>query len=94
MPRSTQKVRMAFENAPWGESHGFSKNTLGAAPLYATIASSLSVKDVLVIGSGAGFTPKVFLENVPSITNLSLVDAFLAETGNGSPLDISDEAPD
>ena len=94
MPRSTQKVEMAFENAPWGESHGFSKNTLGAAPLYATIASSLSVKDVLVIGSGAGFTPKVFLENVPSIANLHLVDAFLAETGNGSPLDITDQTSD
>ena len=88
---STQHVNMIFENAPWGESHGFSQNTLGAAPLYATVANSLLARDVLVIGSGAGFTPKVFLENVPSIRNLSLVDAFLAETGNGSPFDIPTE---
>jgi hypothetical protein len=80
---------MLFEVAPWSESHGYSNESLGAAPLYAVIAKSLSVRDVLVIGSGAGFTPKVFLENVESIETLTLVDAYLAETGNGSPFDVT-----
>jgi hypothetical protein len=85
-PRS---LKMLFEVAPWSESHGYSNESFGAAPLYAVIAKSLNVRDVLVIGSGAGFTPKVFLENVESIETLALVDAFLAETGNGSPFDIT-----
>jgi hypothetical protein len=85
---------MTFEDAPWSESHGFFQRSLGAAPLYAIVANSLMAKDVLIIGSGGGFTPKVFLENVPSIRNLFLVDAFLAETGNGSPLDITKRSLD
>ena len=85
-PRS---LKMLFEAAPWSESHGYSHDSLGAAPLYAVIAKSLAARDVLVIGSGAGFTPKVFLENVETLETMTLVDAFLAETGNGSPFDVS-----
>jgi len=82
-------LKMLFEEVPWSESHGYSHDSLGAAPLYAVVAKSLAVRDVLVIGSGAGFTPKVFLENVETLDTLILVDAFLAETGNGSPFDVS-----
>ena len=80
---------MLFEAVPWSESHGYSQDSLGAAPLYAIIAKCLAARDVLVIGSGAGFIPKVFLENIETLETMTLVDAFLPETGNGSPLDVS-----
>ena len=84
----SHKPRIKVRDAPWSESHGFSEDSLGATLFYVSVAQSVLAKKILVIGSGAGFVPKLFLENCPSLKQLVLVDAFLPETGNGSPLDV------
>jgi predicted O-methyltransferase YrrM len=84
----SKTLKMRIQNTPWSESHGFSDESPGATIFYVSVAQVVQAKKILVIGSGAGFVPKLFLENCPDLLQLVLVDAFLPETGNGSPLDV------
>jgi len=88
LTKTTQKFEFRFSDAPWSESHGFSKKNEGAALYYLAVGRSLDAKSILVIGSGAGFVPKIYLENLKNLESLVLVDAFIPETGNGSPFDV------
>jgi hypothetical protein len=42
---------------------------------------------VLIIGSGGGFVPELFLRNIPENSQITLVDAKLPDSGSGSPFD-------
>lgn len=71
----------------WSESHGVTDNTNGAVDVYRYLLSIFQPKTALVIGSGAGFIPYVILSS--STSHVFLVDAFIGETGNGSPMEVS-----
>jgi hypothetical protein len=72
----------------WSDSHGVTKDKLGAVEDYINLISKLNPKNALVIGSGSGFIPYVILEN--SDAEVILVDALIAETGNGAPMEFED----
>ena len=72
---------------PWSESHGFDhkRQNMGALELYVSLARMYYQPEILVLGSGVGFIPKLFLDN--SNGRILLVDAINPEVGAGSVFD-------
>ena len=71
---------------PWSESHGFiKKQTMGALEMYVSLARQYIKPEILVLGSGVGFIPKLFLDN--SDGRVLLVDATYPDVGAGSVFD-------
>jgi hypothetical protein len=81
-----------YKSIRWSSSHGVDDKNLGAAEIYISLIRIIEPKNALVIGSGAGFVPYVILKNSDAM--VTLVDAFIAETGNGSPMDFETKKSD
>src|SRR5690349_6302364 len=81
----------SWRGVKWSDSHGVTGDYAGAAGFYGWLVYETQPANMLVIGSGAGFVPKIFLDYNPRRDHrVTLVDPLLPETGNGSPLDFSD----
>jgi hypothetical protein len=83
----TQKITLKIPNRPWSESHGVYSGSIGASALYLGLFFASESKNVLIIGSGGGFVPELFLRNIPEDSQITLVDAKLPDSGSGSPFD-------
>jgi hypothetical protein len=72
---------------PWSESHGFDHKTknMGAVEFYISLARQYNKPEILVLGSGVGFIPKIFLDNTDG--RVLLVDAVNPDVGAGSVFD-------
>jgi len=83
----TRKFTIKIPDQPWSESHGVDNESIGASALYLGLFFAAKSKNVLIIGSGGGFVPELFLKNIPEIFQITLVDAELPDSGSGSPFD-------
>jgi hypothetical protein len=86
-PLGTRKITLKIPNRPWSESHGVYSGSIGASALYLGLYFASESKNVLIIGSGGGFVPELFLRNIPEDSQITLVDAKLPDSGSGSPFD-------
>ena len=86
-PLRTRKITLKIPNRPWSESHGVYSGSIGASALYLGLFFASESKNVLIIGSGGGFVPELFLRNIPEDSQITLVDAKLPDSGSGSPFD-------
>jgi len=86
-PRRPRKFTFKIPNKPWSESHGVYGANIGATALYLGLFFAAESKNILIIGSGGGFVPELFLRNIPEDFQITLVDAKLPDSGSGSPFD-------
>jgi hypothetical protein len=82
-----KKLTLRIPDKPWGESHGVYSESVGASVLYLGLFFASESKNALIIGSGGGFVPDLFLQNIPKDSRVTLVDAKLPDSGSGSPFD-------
>ena len=85
--RTPRKITFKIPNKPWSESHGVYGENIGAVALYLVLFFASESKNILIIGSGGGFVPELFLQNIPKDCQITLVDAKLPDSGSGSPFD-------